>query len=473
MSVRRSARRVLRLGLMCSCVLLGVLSSAPALADAGADRAYADAVLDALARKGLLTPAEVREIRQQAGQAAARHGAGAESSATAVAPAARPAQQDTVAAPREWPEFRVWGRLQPRYTYIPGSDGLEAENAFTLRRARMGVQGDITEDIAFRTQYEAANEVPGLSNADSLLDAWIRLEHFEAVGDLVVGQQFVPGYGRPPQWSASVERKFTEFLSPGVAGRARGLTLRRGRFSMPEPQTEGWFGDRLYLHAGVFNSPDLGLDNDDSQLLYSLALGLAPLGPTFPDEYAWKPRPLRYMLGIGLNRSQDSDTFDTRVQAALLGQDVELDNDWYHLFAELQGGRWFGWTSYAEFHSRPRGSADLLMDAGGALRERLRSRAFTAGLSHTLAWPGEGRALGLGLQYQRVDNEHPSRTRFFRVLTGRSPQDLARGMDHGQAWHAMLTYIFSPYARLINEYIWFDRRRDAYSAWITQMQIDF
>ena len=254
---------------MCSCVLLGVLSSASALADAGADRVYADAVLDALARKGLLTPAEVREIRQQAGQAAARHGAGAESSAAAVAPAPPPAQQDTAAAPREWPEFRVWGRLQPRYTYIPGSDGLEAENAFTLRRARMGVQGDITEDIAFRTQYEAANEVPGLSNVDSLLDAWIRLEHFEAVGDLVVGQQFVPGYGRPPQWSASVERKFTEFLSPGVAGRARGLTLRRGRFSMPEPQTEGWFGDRLYLHAGVFNSPDLGLDNDDSQLLYS------------------------------------------------------------------------------------------------------------------------------------------------------------------------------------------------------------
>lgn len=94
------------------------------------------------------------------------------------------------------------------------------------------------------------------------------------------------------------------------------------------------------------------------------------------------------MLGLGLNRSKDSETFDTRVQAALLGQDVELDNDWYHLFAELQGGRWFGWTSYAEFHSRPRGSAELLMSSGGALRERLRSRAFTAGLSRTLAWPG-------------------------------------------------------------------------------------
>jgi hypothetical protein len=73
-----------------------------------------------------------------------------------------------------------------------------------------------------------------------------------------------------------------------------------------------------------------------------------------------------------------------------------------------------------------------------------------------------------------VDNEHPSRTRFMRILTGSSAAELARGMDRGQAFQLMATYIFTPNIRLLNEYAWFDADGGIdYGGLVSQLQVDF
>lgn len=453
-------------------LLLGVFSPAVFAANA-----YVDEVLTALERKGLLSAQEVQDIKRAAGEAERREQAALApaSSAAAPPPAAAPTtpvQQAAAALPKPPEALRVWGRLQPRYTYVPAGDGLDGTASFTFRRARIGFKGALNDEFYAYTQYEAANETPALANADSLLDVWIRYNVLaDSAGDIIVGQQFIPGYGRAPQLSASVERKFTEFLSPGTAGRARGIVVERGKFGAPETVTDGVFGDRLQYGAGIFNGPDLNTNNDNNELLYSVVAALTPLGMTVEDEYEIRDLPFRYLIGAGYSWSRDSGSADARVQNGLLGRSVTLDNDWLQLFGEWHARRWYGWASWTQFMSQD--DEGLLARTGGSLDERLRSRAWTVGLSRTFPL-ARARHVALGLQYQQVDNEHPSRTRFMRILTGSSADELARGMDRGQAFQLMATYIFTPNIRLLNEYAWFDADRGIdYGGLVSQLQIDF
>ncbi len=448
--------------------LLAVLS--PAVL---AGNAYVDEVLKALEQKGLLTAQEVHDIKLKA-RVAERHEQDlAPMAHNAPSPAAPGVLQQAAAALPKPPEaLRVWGRLQPRYTYIPAGDGLDGTASFTFRRARVGFKGPLNENFYAYTQYEAANETPALANADSLLDAWVRYNAFsDTLGDIIVGQQFITGYGRAPQLSASVERKFSEFLSPGTAGRARGLVIERGKFGAPETFTDGVFGDRLQYGVGVFNGPDLSTNNDNNDLLYSAVAALTPLGMPVEDEYEIRDLPFKYLLGLGYSWSRDSGSLDARVQNGLLGRPVTLDNAWWQAFAEWHVRRWFGWASWTQFVSQD--TDGLLSRSDGVLEDRLRSRAWTAGVTRTFPLAGE-RHWALGLQYQQVDNEHPSRTRFMRILTGSSADELARGMDHGQAFQLMATYIFNPNIRLLNEYAWFDSDGGIdYGGLVSQLQVDF
>ena len=134
--------------------------------------------------------------------------------------------------------------------------------------------------------------------------------------------------------------------------------------------------------------------------------------------------------------------------------------------------RWFGWASWTQFLSKDVDGLPLAR-ADGGLDDRLRSRAWTAGFTRSFPLAG-GRFVGLGFQYQQVNNEHPSRTRFMRILTGSSADELARGMDEGQVFQLMATYIFAPGIRLLNEYAWFDADRGPdYGGLVSQLQIDF
>ena len=451
-----------------------------------ADNTYMDTVLDALSDKGLLTQTEVDSIKARAREAERQHTSQhiQEQRIPAQQTEAQPqngtvstqktvlaAIKQRIASP-ELPAFKVWGRLQPRYTYIAAEKGLEGTNSFTLRRARMGLKGYVADKIAFRTQYEAANQVPGLANAENLLDAWVRFEHLDdSIGTITIGQQFVPAYTRPPQWGASVERKFSEYLSPGAAGRARGISLRRGDLGKPEVSSQGLFGNRLHYGLGIFNAPDLSLNNDNNEMLYAVALGLRPTGVSpFPDEYQLSDRGATYGIGVSYAQSNDSSTLDTSVQT------VDMDNEWFGVFGDVQYHHWFGWGSWTQFVSES--SQGLLINTAGQATEELDSYALTLGLSRTFPLKGDT-GWALGFQYQSVDNEHPSRTRFLRTLTGRSDDEVARGMDKGEAYHFMLTWILGSNVRLLNEFIIYDVDKNLspgqfdHEAFVSQLQIDF
>ena len=446
--------------------------------------AYADAVLEALAKKGLLTDQEVHEIKLDARQAERQTVAKAPISNTKPAPVegllAKTTQSigEAVKPKPGFPSYRVWGRLQPRYTYVPSKNGREGTSSFTIRRARIGLKGYLAEKMPFRYQYEASNEIPGLSNATNLLDAWVGFEHFrDQIGDIIVGQQFVPGYTRAPQLSASVERKFPEFLYPGFAGRARGISVRRGDNGLPETTSKGIFDNHLLYGVGLFNGPDLSLNNDNNEMLFAATLGWRPTGQSvWPDEYAIKKRGFNYGFNASYASSRDTATLDTAVQKAdPLFNTVELDNEWYSLWADVEYEHWFGWASWNRFVSDARDG--LVIDTDDLASNSLSSSAWAIGGSRTFPISGNPDIQGWGLafQYQSVDNEHPSRTLFFRDLTGRSADEVARGMNKGSAYHAMLTFILNRNARIINEYTHYSGTDGSvdHDSIVSQLQIDF
>lgn len=322
--------------------------SLPSFADPS--HAYANAVLEALQQKGLLSQRDVVNIKQQAIQAELK----AAKPTTPKTAGVKSAVNQLVAATKKninkaSPNIKLWGKLQPRYTFVPSKNGLQGTNSFTLRRARLGLNGFLADNVAFRFQYDAANEVAGLSNAQKLLDAWVSFKHFdETIGSITVGQQFVPGYTRRPHKTASVERKFTEYLSPGDTGRVRGLSIRKGNMGLPESNSNGYFGNRLHYAVGLFNSPDLSLNNDNNDLMFSTAVSIRPTGVSpSDDEYQFKDRPLAYSIGAAYSASLDSVTLDTKFQPS----GVELDNEWLSVFADVQAHHWWGWASWAQFES--------------------------------------------------------------------------------------------------------------------------
>ncbi len=439
MAQRLTGRRLAQLWLPAGlCVWLAGVPAAHA-----SGNAYADAVLDALAKKGLLTDQEVHDIKlgarqaeRQAQEAGANKSGPAKVAGDLLAEASRPAG-NTVNSKPGLANFRVWDFLQPRLTYVPADGGREGTNSIAMRRARVGVRGYLADKMPFRYQYDATNEVPGLSNATNLLDAWVSFEHFrEQIGDITIGQQFVPGYGRSGQLTASVERKFSEFLLPGFAGRARGITLRRGDTGFTQTTSNGLFDNRLQFGIGLFNGPNLSLNNDNNEVLFAGTLGWRPTRRSpWADEYAVKQRGFNYSLNAGYASSRDTTTLDAGAQAAL-GNGVELDNEWFSLFGDVEYEHWFGWASWTRFVSDARDG--FVFDSDGLVSDSLSSSALTVGGSRTFLIGGNPDIQGwaLAFQYQSVDNEHPSRTRFFRKLTGRSAGEVARGMNRGSAYHA-------------------------------------
>lgn len=444
-----------------------ILFSSHSLADSS--HAYANAVLDALHKKGLLSQQDVDDIKQQAELAATKPTAAQTGSVKSTINQLVSATKKTVN--RASPNIQFWGQLQPRYTFVPSKNGLQGTNSFTLRRARVGFKGFASEQVAFRFQYEAASEVPGLSNAQRLLDAWVSFKHFDdSIGSVTVGQQFALGYTRRPHKSASVERKFTEVLSPGAVGRMRGLTLRKGDMGLPETYSKGYFGNRLHYALGLYNGPDLSLNNDNNDLLFSAAISLRPNGVSpSDDEYQFKDRALAYSIGAAYSTSLDSVTLDTNFQPS----GIDLDNEWLSAHVDVQAHHWWLWASWAQFKSDAQGG--LARNTEGKLTNTLGSNAFTLGLSRAYLLDSEDMGWAWALQYQHVNNEHPSRTGFFRPLTGKSSDEIARGMDQGSVYQAMLTWQFDENLRLINELSYYKPTDDnfSYPAFISQLQLTF
>ncbi|HIF17985.1 MAG: porin [Methylophilaceae bacterium] len=440
--------------------------SFPSFADPS--HAYANAVLEALQKKGVLSQQDVADIKQQATQA--------ELQATKPNTAEKSNVQQLIAATKKSvnkasPNIKFWGQLQPRYTFVPSKNGLQGTNSFTLRRARVGFKGFAMDKVAFRFQYDASNEVAGLSNAQKLLDAWVSFKHFDdSIGSITVGQQFALGYTRRPHKTASVERKFTEVLSPGATGRLRGLTIRKGDMGLPETNSKGYFGNRLQYALGLYNGPDLSLNNDNNDLMFSAAFSLRPTGVSpSDDEYQFKDRPFAYSIGAAYSTSLDSVTLDTKFQP----NGVDLDNEWLSAHVDVQAHHWWLWASWAQFKSDAQGG--LAVNEQGDSTSTLNSNAFTLGVSRAYLLNSEDMGWAWALQYQHVNNEHPSRTAFFRPLTGKSIDEKARGMNQGSVYQAMFTWQFDKNLRLINELAYYDPTdgKFNYPSFISQLQLTF
>jgi hypothetical protein len=64
---------------------------------------------------------------------------------------------------------------------------------------------------------------------------------------------------------------------------------------------------------------------------------------------------------------------------------------------------------------------------------------------------------------------------FFRPLTGRSSDELARGMNQGSVYQTMFTWQFDKDVRLINELSYYEPSEGGFSypAFISQLQVAF
>jgi hypothetical protein len=299
----------------------------------------------------------------------------------------------------------------------------------------------------------------------------VSFKHFDdSIGSITVGQQFALGYTRRPHKTASVERKFTEVLSPGATGRLRGLTIRKGDMGLPETNSKGYFGNRLQYALGLYNGPDLSLNNDNNDLMFSAAFSLRPTGVSpSDDEYQFKDRPFAYSIGAAYSTSLDSVTLDTKFQP----NGVDLDNEWLSAHVDVQAHHWWLWASWAQFKSDAQGG--LAVNEQGDSTSTLNSNAFTLGVSRAYLLNSEDMGWAWALQYQHVNNEHPSRTAFFRPLTGKSIDEKARGMNQGSVYQAMFTWQFDKNLRLINELAYYDPTdgKFNYPSFISQLQLTF
>ena len=169
--------------------------------------------------------------------------------------------------------------------------------------------------------------------------------------------------------------------------------------------------------------------------------------------------------------SKDSGTLDTSVKYQDEG--VRLDNEWLSLFADVQAHHWWGWASWTQFESDAKGS--LAKNTDGDYTSTLSSTAFTLGLSRAYLLNTDNEGWAWALQYQHVNNEHPSRTMFFRPSTGRGLSEELLGMNQGSVYQTMLTWQFSDNIRLINELSYYEPTDGnfSYPAFISQLQIGF
>lgn len=142
-------------------------------------------------------------------------------------------------------------------------------------------------------------------------------------------------------------------------------------------------------------------------------------------------------------------------------------------FADVQAHHWWGWASWAQFNSDAKGG--IALNAQGNNTNSLSSSAFTLGLSRSYLLNSENMGWAWAVQYQHVNNEHPSRTMFFRPLTGTSADELARGMNQGSVYQTMFTWQFDKDVRLINEFSYYEPTDGGFSypAFISQLQVAF
>ena len=396
------------------CTLCVFLSGVPLANAARSD----ESLLELLKKKGVLTDEEVSRQKETLKKD-------------------DEALTQKMASPLKSMNLKVFGRIQPRHTFIKSdsSAGQTQTSNFTMRRARIGVSGDLTKDIEFFMQYESAST----ANATSLIDANVSFKQFDEWGRIVVGQQYIfAGVINSSGKTMITEREFAKFLNPGTSGRGKGIAVAKGGGLFGK----GFFGDRLSYWLGIFNGPDLARDNENGDNLYAGRIALTPFGGMTGDEYNIKFSPLKFQIGFGGATSRDSLT----TSGAGTSTTTKVTDNWYSADFQLECKGWYFGSQWTRMST----------DMGLTLPE-LNSSAYFAGLTKSFKMPNN-QFLGVGFVWQHLDNEHPGKTVFMgpRSTSARSTKSPAPtsplGFNKGDSYHPVINYMFTPALRLQIEY---------------------
>lgn len=421
-------------------------------------QSYERALLDLFVEKGIVTREELEKLENalQADQRSRSEQQAA--SALSTDEVAQTAADVVKAQLAKLP--RVYGRLQPRHTYIPkADDNLEGTNNFNFRRARIGFFGKATDDIFYNVLLQADSP----DNNAELRFAYIGYTKFEStVGQILFGQQYVPVHVNSSSGLIGVDRTFAQNINPA---RDRGVKIQRGTLTAAKAG-KGAFGDRLHWGFGAFNGTEAVAGNDNNDLTWGAMLSLTPRGPLSGDEYNIDFSPFRYGLGFSSGVSRESRTLDLRGQTASAGRMV-----WWSPNLEVEWNGWYGFAQYAQRFIREEDGI-LLMRADGGVSEELVSRALSTGVSRVFKSPRNGEFIGIGFQYQNVDNEIPARERLFGPFEATDPGSI---FSVGDVYAATVTYIFRPRVRFQVEYQIYDEKGRTIdnNALITQFSVDF
>ncbi len=323
--------------------------------------------------------------------------------------------------------IQLYGRLQPKYTYIPSdhSTGKNTTSSFEFRRARLGVMGTIIKDIDFNFQYESA----ATSNATSLLDAYITFKQFDDyLGWISVGQQYATIEDLNSSGKTILtERTFPQLMLPS---RAKGVTIGKGQGDVW--YGKGFFNDRLGYWVGIFNGPDTERKNDNGDHMYTGKIMLTPFGSLTGDEYNIKFSPLKVQLSVGAATSRDFN-------AAVTGSPtIKVKDNWYTSAFQLEYNGWFFMSQWAK----------KSIDVGNNLPKR-ETEAYFFGGTRSFALPAKGQFLGIGFAWQKIDNEDPSLTSLFGP---RSATSSGLSFNKGYSYHPVINYMIRPNIRLQTEY---------------------
>ena len=216
------------------------------------DRAYIDAVLDGLVAEGVLGADAAQALKQKGDRAAV-------AVAEELAANAEPAK-------KHWYDTtKISGYAQGRWLYYPDADEDEADNEFSVRRARIKVAAKPADDVKVQIQADF-----GEGDA-TIKDAWLQ-KYFgsESTSSIRIGQQKLPfGFETPQSSSRRLPLERNWVARRTISGeRDTGIT-----YFYTAPEDKDLFGhakselfgtgDYGNIAIGVYNGQGIGADVEE------------------------------------------------------------------------------------------------------------------------------------------------------------------------------------------------------------------
>ena len=193
-------------------------------------------------------------------------------------------------------KLRIGGRIHADFASFSADSGLEdnlgaLRDGFEFRRARLGVQGTIHNNIDYKAEYDLAGDVlDGLNEGANFKDVYVGIRNIPALGTIRIGHQ-----KEPFSMEGVTSSCFTMFQerssgSAYIPSRNSGIVIQN------QP-----FNERINLAAGLFKtSADKGTAVGDGGFNFTTRLAGTPM---FEDGG-------RKLVHLGIAYSRQNSFFD-------------------------------------------------------------------------------------------------------------------------------------------------------------------